>query len=71
MEQKMIPFSAKVSLNVVATETESITASTATFESLFCSSKEIPSFSKDLIAFSELERNNISKIGNLLFYILD
>ena len=46
MEQKIIPFSANVSLNVVATETESITISTATPANFFCSSKEIPSLSK-------------------------
>ena len=43
---KMIPFSASVSLKVVATETESITISTATPVRRFCSSIEIPSFSK-------------------------
>ena len=37
-----MPFSAKVFLNVVATETESITISTATPESFFCSSTDIP-----------------------------
>ena len=45
IEQKIIPFSANVSLNVVATETESITISRATPESLFCSSIEMPSLS--------------------------
>ena len=42
----MIPFSARVFLNVVATETESITISTATPASFFCSSIEIPSLLK-------------------------
>ena len=45
IEQKIIPFFAKVSLKVVATETESITISTATPESFFCSSIEMPSLS--------------------------
>ena len=40
----MIPFFAKVSLKVVATETESTTMSTATPVRAFCSSIEIPSF---------------------------
>ena len=35
-----------VFLNVVATETESTTTSIATPANFFCSSKEIPSFSK-------------------------
>ena len=45
-EQKMIPFSANVFLNDVATETESITKSTAVSVPVkrFCSSIEIPSF---------------------------
>ena len=47
----MIPNSAKVSLKVVATETESITASTATPVRRFCSVREIPSFSKSLQCF--------------------
>ena len=46
IEQKIMPFSANVSLNVVATETESTTTSTATPANFFCSSKEIPSLSK-------------------------
>ena len=45
IEQNIIPSFAKVSLNVVATETESITMSTATPESFFCSSTEIPNLS--------------------------
>ena len=44
IEQKMIPFSFSVSLKEVATETESITTSTATPANFFCSSTEIPSF---------------------------
>jgi hypothetical protein len=48
MEQKMIPSSPSFSLNVVATETLSNTASTATPESRFCSSRGIPSFSNVL-----------------------
>ena len=37
-----MPFSPNVFLKVVATETESITISTATLANFFCSSKEIP-----------------------------
>ncbi len=44
--QKIIPFSPNVFLNVVATETESITISTATLDRRFCSSIEMPNFSK-------------------------
>ena len=43
---KIIPFSPRVFLKVVATETESTTISTATLANLFCSSREIPNFSK-------------------------
>ncbi len=43
-EQKMIPSLLSLPLNVVATDTESNTASTATFESSFCSSRGMPSF---------------------------
>jgi hypothetical protein len=39
----MTPTLASSVRKVVATETESKTASTATFESLFCSSSEMPS----------------------------
>ena len=46
IEQKIIPFLERVSLNVVATETESITMSTATPANFFCSFIEIPSLSK-------------------------
>ena len=46
IEQKIIPFSFNVSLNDVATETESITTSTATPANFFCSSVEIPNFLK-------------------------
>ena len=42
--QKIIPFSVSLSLNVVATETESNTASTATPLSLSCSFYGIPNF---------------------------
>ena len=41
----MIPSSASLSLNVVATDTESNTASTATPAMTFCSSSGIPSLS--------------------------
>ena len=41
--QKIIPFLSSSPLNVVATETESKTASTATPLNLFCSFKGIPS----------------------------
>ena len=44
-EQKMMPSSASFSLKVVATETLSKTASTATPASAFCSSSGMPSFS--------------------------
>ena len=62
IEQKIIPFSAKVSLYVVATETESITASTATAtpEIRFCSSKEIPNFSKVLLNSGSISSNELS-----------
>ena len=46
MEQKITPTFESSSLKVVATETLSITASTATPESLFCSLSEMPSFMK-------------------------
>ena len=42
----MMPSSASFSLNVVATDTLSKTASTATPDSSFCSSSGMPSFSK-------------------------
>ena len=41
----MIPFSESVSLKVVLTDTESMTASTATPASCICSSKGMPSLS--------------------------
>src|ERR1700758_5049054 len=44
-EQKITPASASFSLKVVATETLSNTASTATPASSFCSCRGIPSFS--------------------------
>ena len=44
MEQNIIPFFVSSSLKVVATETESKTASTATPLSFFCSFNGIPSF---------------------------
>ena len=44
MEQNIIPFFVNSPLNVVATETESNTASTAIPFSLFCSTKGIPNF---------------------------
>ena len=47
-EQKMMPSSASFSLKVVATETLSKTASTATPLSRICSSSEMPSFSNVL-----------------------
>jgi hypothetical protein len=46
MEQKMTPAFDSSSLNVVAMETESKTASTATFASRFCSLSGMPSLSK-------------------------
>ena len=48
MEQKITPFSAKVFLNVVATETESTIMSMATPLKRFCSFRLIPNFSKVL-----------------------
>jgi hypothetical protein len=45
IEQKIIPISSNFFLNVVATETESNTASTATPANLFCSLRGIPNFS--------------------------
>ena len=45
IEQNIIPFLERVSLKVVATETESTTMSTATPANFFCSFTEIPSFS--------------------------
>ena len=45
IEQNITPCSASCSLNVVAIETLSKTASTATFVSLFCSVRGIPSLS--------------------------
>ena len=47
----MTPFSASLSLKVVATETESKTASTATPASSFRSSSGIPSFSNVASSF--------------------
>ena len=44
-EQKITPTSASLALKVVATETLSNTASTATPASIFCSSSGMPSFS--------------------------
>ena len=44
-EQKMTPCSLSLSLKVVATDTLSKMASTATPESRFCSESEMPSFS--------------------------
>src|SRR5690606_601756 len=63
IEQKIIPCSASCSLNVVATETLSITASTATPASLFCSSKEIPSLSK--VSFNS--GSSSSRLPNFFF----
>ena len=45
MEQKITPISPSFSLKVVATETESNTASTAMPDNLFCSNKGIPNLS--------------------------
>ena len=45
IEQKITPDFANFSLYVVAIETLSKTASTATFDNFFCSSSEIPNFS--------------------------
>ena len=48
-EQKIMPNSFNLDLKEVATETESITKSTATPVKRFCSSIEIPSFA--MVAF--------------------
>ena len=61
--QKMIPFSASVALNVVATETESITMSIATPESLFCSFNEMPS----LLKVFNNSGSTSSKLSNSFF----
>ena len=45
IEQKMMPSSASLSLKEVATDTLSITKSTATPDRRFCSSMEMPSLS--------------------------
>ena len=58
---KMIPFSDKVFLKVVATETESTTTSIATPASFFCSSKEIPSFLN--------VANNSGSTSSMLLYL--
>ena len=50
MEQKMMPFSISVSLKVVLTDTESITASTAMPLSAICSSRGMPNLLKVLIS---------------------
>ena len=50
IEQKIIPFSVRVSLKVVATDTESNTASTAIPFSLFVLAKVFPIFYKFLKA---------------------
>src|SRR4051812_5451457 len=42
-EQKITPASASLALNVVTTDTESMTASTATPDSRSCSAREMPS----------------------------
>ena len=48
MLQKMTPTLARSSRNVVAMDTESKTASTATLDSRFCSESGMPSLSKVL-----------------------
>ena len=65
MEQKIIPFSASVSRKVVATETESITISTATPANFFCSSMEIPS----LLKVSNSSGSTSSKLLYLSFFL--
>ena len=45
IDEKITPYSANSSLKVVAIETLSNTASTATFVKRFCSLKEIPNLS--------------------------
>ena len=63
MGQNIIPSSANFSLNDVATETESITISTATLASLFCSSIEIPSLSNVLF----ISGSKSSRLFNFFF----
>ena len=57
-----MPFSARVFLNDVATETESITISTATLASLFCSSIDIPSLS-NVFFISGSKSSKLSNTG--------
>ena len=59
MEQKMMPFSISVSLNVVLTDTESITASTSMPLSAICSSRGMPSLLKVLMSSGSTSSNDL------------
>ena len=65
MEEKITPYSANSSLKVVAIETLSKTASTATFAKRFCSVKEIPNFSN----VSNNSGSTSSKLSNFFFIL--
>ena len=60
----MTPYFANFSLKVVAIDTLSKTASTATFDIFFCSSKEIPNFSKVF----KISGSTSSKEFNFFFF---
>jgi len=62
-EEKMIPSSASLPLNVVATDTLSNTASTATPDSSFCSSSGIPS----LLNVSRISGSTSSRLASCFF----
>ena len=63
IEQKITPDLANFSLYVVAIETLSKTASTATLDNFFCSSKDIPNFSNVL----KISGSTSSKDSNFFF----
>ena len=57
-EQKIIPISSNFFLKVVATETESNTASTATPANLFCSLRGMPNFSYVFLISGSISSND-------------
>ena len=57
IEQKIIPFSVSLSLKVVATETESKTASTAILFNLFVLAKEFQVFYKFLKVLDQVHQD--------------
>jgi hypothetical protein len=65
IEEKITPYSANSSLKVVAIETLSKTASTATFVKRFCSVKEIPNFSN----VSKSSGSTSSKLLSFFLYL--